>query len=657
MKSLFKWIVVGIFGLLLITFPRGYPPKPLESQVTSPIPVFTWTRWSHQIEDVLHRLVTLSFGTGLNLRPILPLEISQFGSTLSLVGWGMLFILLLGATKGIYDGMSQKSKVGSFFSSGIQWLLESIPEFFVIISLEFIFFYLARNNVVNLYIVGGRHLVMGTIVPALILAFTPMMYMSRMVRAKVQEQLGQQYLVTAIAKGLTSRRVLLKHLVPNVFPTVFYTIVPSMALLFSNLVIVEFLTARSGIVSGILDAIGTTNYTPVWEGPTPPTHFTYSPFDYNRLFAYALGIMLIFVIFIGLIRLVLRLVGFRGQSNAYAQSPHATTNTSRFPWQLVVGCGIVILLLLLGVLSNHLGLPSPTVMDSLHMNNDQMSTPPFAPSFQHLLGTDSAGHDVLSETLHALIPTFLNVLELVTAVIIVALLIAVCASIWNVRVFRGIIEVWNSLTTVIPPNVLALFILVTPTVQYFDVHITDDFIRWGIGHSLVYLAVIGFVEAGRTAYQLQVALDDLEHKTYIEASIVSGASPFARLQHHHWRTLKFAVLEQMVVLISRVLLVIATLGFLSVPMQGYWYLTSATGLHPDWLYQISQNDWSGILAASVGEFLQQGTVWAVFAPVLFITVTVFSMNLIQVGLQRGSQRMRKVSSFVQMVDSGDGVVT
>ncbi|KPV42329.1 hypothetical protein [Alicyclobacillus ferrooxydans] len=86
-------------------------------------------------------------------------------------------------------------------------MMESVPDFFVIVTLETIVFEIMIQTRQQISLIGSGQFISGTLIPALTLAMLPTMYMSRAVRVTVEEQFGQLYLVTARAKGLTHRQV------------------------------------------------------------------------------------------------------------------------------------------------------------------------------------------------------------------------------------------------------------------------------------------------------------------------------------------------------------------------------------------------------------------------------------------------------------------
>lgn len=63
---------------------------------------------------------------------------------------------------------------------------------------------------------GRRNALSHILLPAAILAFYSIAYLSRMTRSFMLEHLSQEYIVTARAMGLSERRVIWRHAFGNI---------------------------------------------------------------------------------------------------------------------------------------------------------------------------------------------------------------------------------------------------------------------------------------------------------------------------------------------------------------------------------------------------------------------------------------------------------
>ncbi|HEY0069385.1 MAG TPA: ABC transporter permease, partial [Chloroflexia bacterium] len=94
------------------------------------------------------------------------------------------------------------------------------------------------------------------VLPVTTLALAQVVWLSRYVRAAMLEVLGEEYIRTALAKGVTARRVLLKHALRNAvipFITAAGLAIPG---LLSSSIVVETLFAFNGIGQTYYLALG-----------------------------------------------------------------------------------------------------------------------------------------------------------------------------------------------------------------------------------------------------------------------------------------------------------------------------------------------------------------------------------------------------------------
>lgn len=85
------------------------------------------------------------------------------------------------------------------------------------------------------------------VLPASVLGYFSLAYVSRMTRSLMLDQLGQEYIVTARAKGLGEARVLWRHALGNVLPPLITVIALAYANLLEGSVLTETVFAWPGI--------------------------------------------------------------------------------------------------------------------------------------------------------------------------------------------------------------------------------------------------------------------------------------------------------------------------------------------------------------------------------------------------------------------------
>jgi peptide/nickel transport system permease protein len=110
--------------------------------------------------------------------------------------------------------------------------------------------------------------------PALTLGLVYMALIARMTRATMLEVLNEDYVRTAYAKGLPTRKVLIKHALKNAMVPISTTIGLGLALLIGGVVVTESVFAIPGLGRLTVDAVLRTDY-PVIQGVILVFSFTY----------------------------------------------------------------------------------------------------------------------------------------------------------------------------------------------------------------------------------------------------------------------------------------------------------------------------------------------------------------------------------------------
>ena len=125
-------------------------------------------------------------------------------------------------------------------------------------------YFLGRLNILNAILSANWELLKDTIthliLPALALGTIPMALIARMARSSMLEVLGQDYIRTARAKGLTQRKVVLKHAFRNSLLPLVTVIGLSLGSLLGGAVLTETIFGLSGVGRTLYDAITARDY-------------------------------------------------------------------------------------------------------------------------------------------------------------------------------------------------------------------------------------------------------------------------------------------------------------------------------------------------------------------------------------------------------------
>jgi peptide/nickel transport system permease protein len=124
--------------------------------------------------------------------------------------------------------------------------------------------FIARLNILNSILTANWKLLKDSLIhlilPAVALSTIPMALIARMSRSSMLEVLGQDYIRTARAKGLTQRKVILKHAFRNSLLPIVTVIGLSLGSLLGGAVLTETVFGLSGVGRALYDAITARDY-------------------------------------------------------------------------------------------------------------------------------------------------------------------------------------------------------------------------------------------------------------------------------------------------------------------------------------------------------------------------------------------------------------
>ncbi|NHN29152.1 ABC transporter permease [Paenibacillus agricola] len=190
------------------------------------------------------------FGTSFaNSQPVLNRLLAQMPATLSLAALSTLFAAFFGVLLGILSAV-YRNRFLDYVIRFISLLGVSMPSFWVAILLILIF-----SVHFQLLPAIGNGTFKQLILPSIALGISGAGTLVRMVRNSVLEVIGEQYVLTLRAKGLSERAVLYQHVLRNaLLPaiTILGIIVGNML---SGAVVTETVFSRQGLGKMVVDAI------------------------------------------------------------------------------------------------------------------------------------------------------------------------------------------------------------------------------------------------------------------------------------------------------------------------------------------------------------------------------------------------------------------
>ena len=214
------------------------------------------------LKDVLHGNFGKSYTYG---KPAMGLIMERMPAPLALVAIAALLVLIIAIPLGVYAGAYPKRRSSKIIMSG-SILGISLPSFWVGMMMIYIFAVMlralpasGRGNTVNVlgvnlsvFAPGGLRFI---ILPAVTLALTNVATTLRLTRSGIMENMRQDYIKFARAKGVSSRSLLFGHALKNALIPVITIFGMDLGNMIAFTTITETIFAWPGMGKLLIDAI------------------------------------------------------------------------------------------------------------------------------------------------------------------------------------------------------------------------------------------------------------------------------------------------------------------------------------------------------------------------------------------------------------------
>ncbi|MCS6880257.1 MAG: ABC transporter permease [Oscillochloridaceae bacterium] len=221
--------------------PELVAAKRAELRLDDPLPA----RYLHWLSGALRGDFGACYRSG---RPVWAIYSERFPATLMLAGLTLALSLAVALPLGLIAAIRRGSVLDALLQA-LAVLGAAAPGFWVALILMLVFAATLRW----LPALGSPTLA-GMLLPAITLALPNVAVLSRLVRAATLDVLGQPFMVTAQAKGYSSREAVWRHGLPNVWPAVVTAITLEAAYLLTGTVIIETVFAYPGVGRLAVDA-------------------------------------------------------------------------------------------------------------------------------------------------------------------------------------------------------------------------------------------------------------------------------------------------------------------------------------------------------------------------------------------------------------------
>lgn len=211
--------------------------------LNAPLPLQYW----HWLDGMLHG----DLGTSIMMsRPAGPLILDALGRSALLAGLAFALIATTGIALGIFAATHQ-GRPSDRVATLAQFVFIAIPDFFWAILAVLLFASWLHLLPATGYAPFGKAGLLGwashLILPVLVLSSGFVAHVSRQTRSSMIEVLQSRYVLAARARGMSNRRVLWRHALPNALLPAITILAVDLGLLMGGIVVIETVFAYPGL--------------------------------------------------------------------------------------------------------------------------------------------------------------------------------------------------------------------------------------------------------------------------------------------------------------------------------------------------------------------------------------------------------------------------
>lgn len=220
---------------------------------------------------VFHANLGISFADS---QPVMGQLAEKLKNTIPMVFVGTFIAIAIGIVTGFLSAW-RRSGVVDQVSTNTAIVFYALPTQFIGMMLIFLFARVLptagmRNEVNNFFSQGNtwssvKDIAVHMVLPAITLALTLFGEYTLVVRSSMLETLGEDYVLTARAKGLPQRRIVVSHALRNAMLPIATLVALSLGFIVAGQILVEIIFSWPGIGQAIYAAVSTRDY-PMLQG-------------------------------------------------------------------------------------------------------------------------------------------------------------------------------------------------------------------------------------------------------------------------------------------------------------------------------------------------------------------------------------------------------
>lgn len=227
-----------------------------------------WEQFLLYFRELAHGNLGISY---VNRQPVLDNLVRAFGNTIPMVAIGTIFALIIGITIGVFSAIRRDTATDHFWT-GTAVAFYAFPTQFLGLMILIAFAgvlpsagmhdpFLISPTWKQSLIDEARHMFM----PVITLVLTLYAENALIVRSAMLETLGEDYILTARAKGVPRRRVVFQHALRNALLPIVTMSALSLGSIVSGAILVEVIFSWPGIGRALYQAVLHRDY-PMLQG-------------------------------------------------------------------------------------------------------------------------------------------------------------------------------------------------------------------------------------------------------------------------------------------------------------------------------------------------------------------------------------------------------
>ncbi len=258
------WVIFGVTSLVffLIHWVPGDPVEVMLGESASAVDREALRQALGLDQPILRQwgsfltgVFTFDLGASLFYQqPVMELLSTHYMATLELAAAAFVIAIIIAIPLGVFSAARQGS-AWDFGAMGFSLLGVSVPNFWLGPLLVLVF-----SLGLGWFPVSGREGTGAIVLPAITLGTSLAAILSRMVRSSLLEVLGEDFIRTARAKGLSARQVLIRHGLRNAWLPVLTLLGMQVGALLGGAVITEIIFNWPGIGSLLIESIQKRDY-------------------------------------------------------------------------------------------------------------------------------------------------------------------------------------------------------------------------------------------------------------------------------------------------------------------------------------------------------------------------------------------------------------